>query len=135
MCRCPARGLPRDGSGTVRRTEGSRRWPSRSPPLNPGVTVARCSPGGLEHLRGPQAGSASTLHSSACATSSLPASGGRSLWAVSRTARHSTLSTTANVYARVPQRTAGQAVDAIAAALDQEEQVRDHIASTRPHVP
>ncbi|WP_329811825.1 hypothetical protein [Streptomyces sp. GSL17-113] len=50
-------------------------------------------------------------------------------------ARHSMLSATANVYAYVPQRTAGQAVDAIAAAPDQEEQVRDHIASTRPHVP
>jgi len=45
------------------------------------------------------------------------------------------LSATANVYAYVPQRTAGQADDAIATALDQEEQVRDHTAITRPHVP
>lgn len=114
-------GFPRDDSETVRGTGGSRPSPSRSPPPNPGVTIARCSPGGLEHFRGlpKQAG----VHAALFGLRHLVATSqrGLSLWAVSRTARHSTLSTTANVYAHVPQRTADQAVDAIAAALDQDD--------------
>ncbi|MGV9881441.1 site-specific integrase [Streptomyces sp. NPDC003006] len=52
-----------------------------------------------------------------------------SLWAVSQTARHSTISTTANIYAHLTRRTAHQAVDAIAAALNREER-RDHSTTT-----
>ncbi|MGY1439437.1 tyrosine-type recombinase/integrase [Streptomyces reniochalinae] len=78
--------------------------------------VPRCTLHGLRHL--------------AVATAISESAG---LWTVSRTARHSALSTTANIYAHVTQRTGSQAVDAIAAALVREEQARDDTTTTSPH--
>ncbi|WP_063978462.1 MULTISPECIES: tyrosine-type recombinase/integrase [unclassified Kitasatospora] len=51
---------------------------------------------------------------------------------VSKTARHSTLSTTANIYAHLTRKAARRAVDAIARALDREEKQYDHTTTTRP---
>jgi hypothetical protein len=53
---------------------------------------------------------------------------------VSKTARHRTLSTTANVYAHLTRRAARQAVDAIAKALEREEERYDHATTTSPPV-
>ncbi|GAA2645456.1 hypothetical protein [Streptomyces lunalinharesii] len=49
---------------------------------------------------------------------------------LSKTARHSALSTTANLYAHLTPRTAHQAVDAIATALNREEKPHDHPTTT-----
>ncbi|MEU6844829.1 site-specific integrase [Streptomyces sp. NPDC046716] len=75
-----------------------------------------------------------TLHDLRHLAVTTAISEGVSLWVVSQTARHSTISTTANIYAHVTRRTAHQAVDAIATALDREEQ---HATTSRPphHTP
>ncbi|WP_236654564.1 tyrosine-type recombinase/integrase [Streptacidiphilus anmyonensis] len=54
---------------------------------------------------------------------------------VSKTARHSTLSVTANIYAHLTRRAAHQAVDAIDKALAREEARHDHATSTSPPKP
>ncbi|MFJ8826901.1 tyrosine-type recombinase/integrase [Streptomyces sp. NPDC102467] len=75
-----------------------------------------------------------TLHDLRHLAVTTAISEGVSLWTVSQTARHSSISTTANIYAHLTRRTAHQAVDAIAAALDREER---HATTSRPphHTP
>lgn len=62
----------------------------------------------------------------------LAISEGVNLRAASQTARHSTISTTTNIYAHLTRRTARQAVDAIASALNREERRNDHTTTTAP---
>ena len=50
---------------------------------------------------------------------------------VSKTARHNTISTTANIYTHLTKRAARKAVDAIATSLDREERRYDHSTTTR----
>jgi integrase len=50
---------------------------------------------------------------------------------VSKTARHNTISTTANIYTHLTKRAARQAVDAIAKSLDRAERRYDHPTTTR----
>ncbi|MEV6702651.1 hypothetical protein AB0M68_36900 [Streptomyces sp. NPDC051453] len=73
-----------------------------------------------------------TLHDLRHLAVTAAISEGASLWAASQTARHPTISTTANIYAHPTRRTAHQAVDAIAAALNREEHHRDHNTTTTP---
>ncbi|MFF7656679.1 tyrosine-type recombinase/integrase [Streptomyces sp. NPDC007983] len=64
---------------------------------------------------------------------------GVELTIVSKTLRHSTISTTANIYGHLTKPAARQAVDAIAKQLDREEKRYDHPTTTnrkgRPRLP
>ncbi|MEV6132668.1 tyrosine-type recombinase/integrase [Streptomyces violaceusniger] len=57
---------------------------------------------------------------------------GVELTIVSKTLRHSTISTTANIYGHLTKPAARQAVDAIAKQLDHEEKRHDHKTTTSP---
>ncbi|MFF7655779.1 tyrosine recombinase XerC [Streptomyces sp. NPDC007983] len=60
---------------------------------------------------------------------------GVELTIVSKTLRHSTISTTANIYGHLTKPAARRAVDAIAKQLDREEKRYDHKTTTSPPTP